>query len=153
MKCDVGYYNDGTKNSVKANCNCNGVWEYNPEALNCKRGFLRKLCSQNAACSALCLLAITCGEPPSAPEPNGKRLISEEGVLGKYAENTVVNYSCPDGYGLRGIPFRVCDLSGEWSTLSGSRTIHLQCISNRRVKYNTISMMYLYVYRGLGRMP
>jgi hypothetical protein len=57
------------------------------------------------------LLAMECkSPPPAAPLPGGQ--VNVKGP--PYVVGTKAEYKCPNGYGLDGIPYRICTGDGTW---------------------------------------
>eukprot|EP00118_Oscarella_pearsei_P019553 m.208365 g.208365 ORF g.208365 m.208365 type:complete len:1107 (+) comp39705_c0_seq1:79-3399(+) len=115
LKCNNGFYQNGKtwQDTIKATCSCTGNWKYDLGVPYCKRAF----CSES---------------PPNAP-PEGNLSLTSPRTKKGYPLNTIVNYTCPDGYGLRGIPYRICDAKGRWSALSQNASPNPKCIANLTV--------------------
>ena len=62
-----------------------------------------------------CILPSGCLSPPPPPTPNG--LSSDDGRKA-YSVGAKVNYSCPSGYGLDGLPYKICNNDGKWLPFS-----------------------------------
>jgi hypothetical protein len=110
FRCNKGFQFAGTSAEVvTATCGCSWLWVYDPVTPRCE--------------------VKACSEPPQAPKPDGFRNIStsDDFSVSRYFPGTVVTYSCPEGSGLDGIPFRVCNRFGEWEP----KTRLHQCKPNR----------------------
>lgn len=57
------------------------------------------------------IVVFSCGPPPDAPGPNGAILGGGKTV---YLVGATVNYTCPNGLGLNGVPYRTCTASLRW---------------------------------------
>eukprot|EP00118_Oscarella_pearsei_P019969 m.215040 g.215040 ORF g.215040 m.215040 type:complete len:832 (+) comp39821_c1_seq44:276-2771(+) len=81
------------KGHAKRTCRSGGAWFGEP--LECK---------------------VVCNDPP--PLPGGSLHHGFPRLTHGYPINTTVNYTCSSGHGLRGIPYRICNSDGKWSTFS-----------------------------------
>ena len=62
-----------------------------------------------------------CTSPPPPPTPGGVTMFEDDEKRTTFSVGSRVNYTCPDGYGLDGIPYRVCTEDLDWEPHS---TIH-----------------------------
>jgi hypothetical protein len=92
FKCNPFYEFQGTAlQTVQAICLCTGEWNYSPVRPYCKP----------MECKS---------PPPAAPLPGGQ--VNVKGP--PYVVGTKAEYKCPNGYGLDGIPYRICTGDGTW---------------------------------------
>jgi uncharacterized protein YegL len=101
LSCDHGYKLDNLLDSLPSSCDCHGNLNISSNPMVCQR--------------------YHCGPPPPPPS-SGSRL--EDGQLhgGLYIVGSVVNYTCPVGYGLDGVPFRVCTERLRWEPSTAIHT-------------------------------
>ncbi|XP_062498861.1 complement factor B-like [Corticium candelabrum] len=60
-----------------------------------------------------CIDLYPCGPPPPAPQPGGTSCVTSDSRL-KFPVGFRVNYTCPTGFGLDGVPYRICPKDGFW---------------------------------------
>ena len=61
-----------------------------------------------------CIDLYPCGLPPPAPQPGGNSTVTSDSRL-KFPIGFRVNYTCPTGFGLDGVPYRICLKDGSWN--------------------------------------
>jgi hypothetical protein len=100
LSCTYGYkLSDAT--TLPFLCDCNGIWNITLDPPPCQR--------------------FHCGPPPPPPKSGGL-LAKNSTKTGIFTVGSVVNYTCPSGYGLDGIPYRVCSDSLTWEPNSRFNT-------------------------------
>ena len=128
FRCKEGFqFVDKSTKLVTATCECSGRWVYKPMEPRCESMYSTQLSSSTIDDLCFFIQGKMCGEPPLAPMPGGVRSISVS--MPPYERGTTVNYSCPEGSGLDGIPYRKCNILGLWEP----STKHHKCIRTRQL--------------------
>ena len=60
-----------------------------------------------------CIDLYPCRLPPPAPKPGGTSTVTNDSRL-TFPVGFRVNYTCPTGFGLNGVPYRICLKHGYW---------------------------------------
>ncbi|XP_062523887.1 complement C2-like isoform X2 [Corticium candelabrum] len=94
LYCTRGYKLSNSLKLLPALCDCNGKWNITTNPSPCKDYF--------------------CTSPPPPPTPGGVTLFEDDKNIVTFPVGSRVNYTCPDGYGLDGILYRVCTEDLDW---------------------------------------
>ena len=122
LYCTRGYKLSNSLKLLPALCDCNGKWNITTNPSPCQ-GVINVMFKNmfKLPIRYNFIAEYFCTSPPSPPTPGGVTSFEDDENRATFPVGSRVNYTCPDGYGLDGIPYRVCTKDLDWEPHS---TIH-----------------------------
>ena len=123
LYCTRGYKLSNSLKLLPALCDCNAKWNITTNPSPCEGVIMPCLIKTMIKLPIRhnVIADYFCTSPPPPPTPGDVTSFEDDKSRATFHVGSRVNYTCPDGYGLDGIPYRVCTEDLDWEPYS---TIH-----------------------------